>query len=164
DTSEQPSRDRGRRRFIDRLPRAARRAALWIRNPRRRAIMALERRRILGRADAALAARVQSALMNAKQRAQFFDASGRRLALVPYDRAVGPVVTLTSQIVICTGSDWSLEILDHVEHRKQGNVLSVVFSSYYMIPLLHPEYFQERAAKNFRSMFHRPVPIADLVL
>lgn len=164
DHSEQPNRDRGTMRLIDRLPPMVRWAALWIRNPRRRALMALEQRRLAGRADAALAARVQLALMTGKHRAKFFDPSGQRIELVPFERAIGPPVTLTAQIVVCTGSDWSPEIIAHVERRKQSNDLRVAFISYDMIPLLHPEYFPERAATNFRSMFHRLVPMADLVL
>jgi glycosyltransferase involved in cell wall biosynthesis len=164
DLSQQSARNGEGERFIDRLSPPLRRGALWLRNPRRRLLMALERMRLAHPERAPWIERMQAALLQPRHRAELFDAGGRRIALLPYDLAVGPVVSLDSQLVLCAGSDWSPAPIALVGRRKQEAELRFAFICYDMIPLLHPEFFGERNAGNFRTMFHSAIPLADLVL
>jgi glycosyltransferase involved in cell wall biosynthesis len=164
DFSERVISENKHRRFIDGLPRPVRRVGLWYRNPRRRAIMALERRRLLHDTPSPWIERAQQALMREKHRAELFDANGRRIDLLPFEFATGDAIILDSQLLLCAGSDWDAGPIAHVSRRRPEADFRFAFICYDMIPLLHPEFFAPKSARSFRTMFHSVVPLTDVVV
>jgi glycosyltransferase involved in cell wall biosynthesis len=163
DTSAQPSgatvADAGR------SPGPVARLRPWLRNPRRQAVVALERLRLGRGGDGALAERMISLVASAKLKAELAGGDGRRRTLLPFDVAVGePAVLRGDQLLLCAGSDWTEDVVDHVERRKAEAGFGLAFVSYDPIPLLFPEFYWAPTAEGFRRFFHRIVPMADIVI
>lgn len=139
--------------------------ALWFRNPRRRAIVAIERARIDGRLPASTADALLAWLMSAKDRRALTDPSGRRRVLLPFDRAAGPVfVARPGDMLLFAGVNWSAALVDALARERRRVGMLVAFVSYDIIALTHPRFFKPDAVAAFRDIFHRIIPVADLVM
>jgi glycosyltransferase involved in cell wall biosynthesis len=137
----------------------------WVRNPRRRAIVALERLRLTGVTGEATTERLMSLLLTPKLRAEFTDNDGLRRTLLPFDMAVGaPAVLNSGQLLVCPGSDWPVDVIEHVRERKSELGFRLAFVCYDPIPLLYPQFFWAPTAEGFHQLFHRIVPLADVVI
>ncbi len=139
--------------------------ALWLRNPRRRAIVAVERARIDGRLSASAADALLARLMSAKDRRVLADPSGRRRVLLPFDRAAGPEFSSrVGDILLFAGVNWSAALVDALATERRRSGLRVAFVSYDIIALTHPHFFTPDAVAAFRKMFHRMIAVADVVM
>lgn len=129
-------------------------------------VMALEAQRLSAApALAALAAGLQTALLGRdRRRHPFADAAGRRHALVPFGRAMGPPLALAPEdTVLSAGSDWLHEGTAMVDlQRRHGFRLAVI--CYDLLPLLHPEWFQEQDLGIFRTYWQAVIPAAARIL
>lgn len=161
DTSSQPS-DAA---VAEGGPRPFAGMRLWLRNPRRRALVALERLRLAHGAGGPLTERLVSLLLSSKLKAELTGRDGRRRTLLPFDMAAGGAVTLCAdQLLLCAGSDWTADVVDHVARRKAQVGFRLAFVSYDPIPLLFPEFYWAPTAEGFRRFFHGIVPLADIVI
>lgn len=165
DTSRQPDKVRARPPFPQRVPRFLREPALWLHNPRRRVIVALEGMQLRSGKDSPWAEWLLSKLFSDKYRSELTDPSGKRRRLLPFELVAGDRIDLDSRhLLLCLGSDWSATTLAHVASRRDGAGLQIAFICYDIIPLLYPQYFFPEGAAAFRKMFHAIVAPADLVL
>jgi glycosyltransferase involved in cell wall biosynthesis len=117
------------------------------------AVMRLERHRLLGSARTQAVARaIQAPLLgSAVRRTPFVDRFGRRVAVVPYDLALGPEIRPGSgDTLLSAGSDWLHKgtAMLSLRHRH-GFPMAVM--CYDLLPLLHPEYFPPQELPPFRS-------------
>jgi glycosyltransferase involved in cell wall biosynthesis len=135
-------------------------------SPRYAAVMALERQRIAGApAVARLAGAVQAVLLGRDGRIPpYADAAGRRIALVPYRDALGPVVAPgPGDTVLSAGSDWLHKGTALVElQRRLGFRLAVL--CYDLLPLTHPEWFFENDVRIFGAYWRAVIPAAARIL
>jgi glycosyltransferase involved in cell wall biosynthesis len=161
DTSSQPS----ERPNVAGPPRPVGRLRQWLRNPRRRAVVALERLRLTGVIGEATIDRLISLFLTPKLRAELTGHNGRRRTLLPFEMAVGEAAVLRAgQLVVCPGSDWTVDMVEHVGQRKAELGFKVAFVSYDPIPLLFPQFYWAPTAEGFRQFFHRIVRLADIVI
>ena len=162
DTSSQPS---GATVASVGSPRAFTTLKLWLRNPRRRAVVALERLRLRRGDGGSLIEWLISLLLSPKLRRELAGKDGRRRTLLPFDMAVGePVALHGNNLLLCAGSDWTADVVEHVERRKQEVGFRLAFVSYDPIPLLFPQFYWAQTAEGFRRFFDRIVPLADIVI
>jgi len=167
DMSTLPSRGAEKSHLRDRLSGPLRTLALWIQHPRRRAIMALERRRLTARTSAAAqrAARLQSALLSPRYRQALTDSFGQRRDLLPHDMAVGAPIELTqNDILLFSGSDWGTTNVVLIREHKRRNGFKFAILYHDIIPLLYPTFYFSSAVTAFREFLHVMVPMADLVI
>ena len=165
DTSRQPDSIREKPPVHQRVPRFLREPALWLRNPRRRAVVVLERLLLRGETGYGLIERLLLALMTPKYRTELTDAAGLRRTLLPFDVATGQPFELNSNhLLLCAGSDWHPMTVEHVARRKKESNLRLAFVCYDTIPLIYPQFFADGRALAFRKMFDRVVSFTDLVL
>jgi glycosyltransferase involved in cell wall biosynthesis len=166
DMSALPNRSARKSRLRDRLASPLHVLALWVQHPRRRAIMALERRRLTARTSAAagLIKRLQSVLLSPRYRDELTDSHGLRRALVPYDMVVDGFVELAqNDILLFAGSDWDGSKAALIRDQKQRIGFRIVVHSHDIIPLLYPTFYFDTVVAAFREFTHVMVPLADLV-
>lgn len=155
-----------RKRLRERLPRPLKALALWIQRPRRKLFVALERRRLTAGSDARAERirRLQKTVMSEKYGRELTAPEGGLRTLIPYDMAVGPALTLTSDdVLVFAGSDWHtlhLERLEAAGHERP----KIVTLCYDIIPLLFPQFYPEKTVRGFRAHYHRLLPLSDLVI
>ena len=138
---------------------------MWLRNPRRRVIVALERLLLRAENTRWLVKGALSVLTTSKHRAELTDSSGRRRTLLPFDLVGGQALQLnSSHLLLYAGSDWSPMTIEHVAQRKTQADFKLAFVCYDTIPLIYPQFFFPPRAEGFRKMFHQVVPLSDLVL
>ncbi len=167
DMSTLPSRGAEKSHLRDRLSGPLRMLALWIQHPRRRAIMALERRRLTAGTPAAArrAARLQSALLSPRYRQALSDSLGQRRDLLPCDMAISAPVELTqNDILLFAGSDWGTTNVALIREHKRRSGFKIGILYYDIIPLLYPAFYFSSAVTAFREFLHVMVPVADLVI
>jgi len=167
DMSTLPSRGAEKPHLRDRLSGPLRTLALWIQHPRRRAIMALERRRLTAGTPAAArrAERFQSALLSPRYRQALTDSYGQRRDLLPYDMAVGAPVELTqNDILLFAGSDWGITNVALIGEHKRRSGFKIAVLYHDIIPLLYPTFYFSSAVSAFREFLHVMVPMTDLVI
>jgi len=167
DMSTLPSRGAEKSHLRDRLSGPLRMLALWIAHPRRRAIMALERRRLTAGTPAAArrAARLQSALLSPRYRQALSDSLGQRRDLLPYDMAVSAPVELTeNDILLFAGWNWDTTNVALIREHKRRSRFKIAILYYDIIPLLYPTFCFSYVVAAFREFLHVMVPIADLVI
>ena len=167
DMSTLPSRGAEKPHLRDRLSGPLRTLALWIQHPRRRAIMALERRRLTAGTSAAArrAERLQSALLSPRYRQALTDSYGQRRDLLPYDMAVGAPVELTqNDILLFAGSDWGITNVALIGEHKRRSGFKIAVLYHDIIPLLYPTFYFSSAVSAFREFLHVMVPMTDLVI
>jgi glycosyltransferase involved in cell wall biosynthesis len=167
DMSILPSRGAEKSHLRDRLSGPLRMLALWIQHPRRRAIMALERRRLTARTPtgARRAARLQSALLSPRYRQALSDSLGRRRDLLPYDMTVSAPVELTqNDILLFAGWDWGTTNVALLREHKRRSGFKISILYYDIIPLLYPTFYLSYVVAAFREFLHVMVPVADLVI
>jgi glycosyltransferase involved in cell wall biosynthesis len=162
DTSLQPSpKPVGVTKRVSRFSRLRR----WMRNPRRRAIVALQRLHLAGVTSQAMTDRLMQPLLTPKLRAELAHPDGPRRTLLPFDMAVGrPALLDARKVLVCPGSDWPADVVEHVRQRKSECGFRLAFVSYDPIPLLWPQFFLTPTAEGFRRLFHGIVPLADVVI
>ena len=152
-------------RFDNALPEPLRVIRLWMRNPRRRIIVALERIRVRNGATSILIERLQSKLLGAKYLRQLTDPVGARRALLPFDIAAGQQFVLNSNhFVLCPGSDWPENAWKHVIQRKSETDLRISNICYDLIPFLFPSFYPHGASASFEKMLLNVAAHSDLVL
>jgi len=167
DLSRQQRPQSERRPLRDRLPTAMREPALWLRNPRRRAFMLLERRRLTARSNALRRwiESLQGPLLSPRFRHELTDPQGGRRTLLPYDMAIGPAIDMTPQdILICLGSDWGDIDVRSLARLKAQRGFQIAIVIYDLIPLLYPQFYEPKNLVAFRLFFHAAIPLGDLVM
>lgn len=165
DTSRQPDKVRVRPPFPQRVPRFLREPALWLHNPRRRVIVALEGMQLRSGKDRPWAEWLLAKLFSDKYRSELTDPSGKRRRLLPFELVAGEKFDLDARhLLLCVGSDWSATTIAHVNKRRDEAGLKVGFICYDIIPLLYPQYFLPSRVESFRRQFHEVVAFADIVL
>lgn len=165
DTSRQPDKIRARPPFPQRVPRFLREPALWLHNPRRRVIVALEGMQLRSGKDRPWAEWLLAKLFSDKYRSELTDPSGKRRRLLPFELVAGDKFELDARhLLLCVGSDWSATTIAHVNKRREEAGLKVGFICYDIIPLLYPQYFFRQGAASFHRLFHNVVVSADIVL
>jgi glycosyltransferase involved in cell wall biosynthesis len=117
------------------------------------AVMRLERHRLLGSTTTqAVVGATQALLLGSAGRgAPFADGFGRRLAVVPYDLALGPRIQPgPDDTLLSAGSDWLHKgtAMLSLQHRH-GFRMAVM--CYDLLPLLHPEFFPPEELPPFRT-------------
>jgi glycosyltransferase involved in cell wall biosynthesis len=167
DTSELPDRWRTKPKLRDRLPLRLRRWALWAQHPRRRAILALEGRRLKAESPAAAEKieRLQAKLLSHRYRDELFDRFGRRRALVPYYTVVGPAHAFRQDdILVLTGAEWGQ--LDPALYRslKVQHGIRIAVFCHDILPALYPDFFQPPLTAAFIAYIRVVLPLADLVM
>jgi glycosyltransferase involved in cell wall biosynthesis len=161
-----PNRLARKSRLRERLSGSLRTLTFWVQHPRRRAIMALERRRLTTRMPAAtrLVGRLQSALLSPRYRYELTDSHGQRRDLLPYDMAIAAPVELTrDDILLFAGSDSGGASAALIRDQKQQIGFKVAVLSYDIVPLLYPTFYFDQVVAFFREFVHVMVPLADLV-
>jgi glycosyltransferase involved in cell wall biosynthesis len=136
---------------------------LYIRRPRRAAIMTLEWLRTkLAPGRRASVEAVQARLFNDRYRRLFFDADGRRREVVHFARLLEDrAPTLKGATVLCSGFEWNVKNPDrlrHLKHRKQFRLAMVCYD---LIPILYPQYFLPRDCEVFSAYFRKAVGFID---
>jgi glycosyltransferase involved in cell wall biosynthesis len=165
DTSRQPVPTREKPPIHQRVPALLREPALWLRNPRRRAIVVLERLLLSGAIGHVMAERLLSILMTRKHRVELTDSAGLRRTMLPFDVATGEQFELnSSHVLLYAGSDWHPMTIEHVARRKKASNLALAFVCYDTIPLIYPQFFFSDRALSFRKMFDHVASFTDLVL
>ncbi len=131
-------------------------------------VIALERRRLTTRSAAAaraagLAQRLVLALW--ANDFPFADRNGQRLAMVPFDLAVGEDLSPgPGDVILSVGCDWihkDVAVIGALKHRAG---FRLVVLCYDIIPLLHPEFFSVADVARFRSHWLATFALADLVV
>jgi glycosyltransferase involved in cell wall biosynthesis len=122
-------------------------------SPRYPIAMWLERLRLTGSATVrAIASRLQKRLLrSAARRPPFFDQSGRRVAVVGYDLALGDQVPLAQEdTLLSAGSDWLHKGTAMLALRRRYSMHMAVMC-YDLLPLLHPKFFPPQEVPPFRA-------------
>jgi len=161
DLSRLRRRTAGRRRLKDLVPDPFRGVALWLLDPRRRTVVALEPIRLsAGKALAWWLNRFQFFVAPRRLRKRMQGPQGQRNSLLPHDRVFGsPYNPASGDVIVICG---------RVEQRAlqrlsdQGARIAVLCHD--IIPILFPEFFSRKAATDFRRYFDHIIRIADLVL
>jgi glycosyltransferase involved in cell wall biosynthesis len=152
-------------RSVDRLPRPLRGLALWLRNPRRRAFMALENMRARGGKNAALAAFLQARLLKSKHREALTGSGGERRTVLAFEAIAGaPIAATEKQVLLCPGSDWNDSAVSQAAHVKASAGTKIAQICYDTVPLLHPGFYPPGIGEQFRLGFHRMAALVDVML
>jgi glycosyltransferase involved in cell wall biosynthesis len=142
----------------------------WVRYmpDRTRVLMALERLRLTaGRRELAWALdRLQRLLLSLRShRFPIDDEAGERLALVPFDMAIGEPLTLgQGDVVLSASSDWWTRDAAAIACLKRQAKFRLVVLCYDIIPLLFPQFFPEADVARFRTYWEEMFRSADLVI
>lgn len=146
------------------LPKSIAAFKLWLRNPRRRLIVALERLRINHGFMTTAVQWLQTKLLGAKHLKQLTDPSGARRALLPFDIAAGRSFELGSNhFFLCPGSDWMESAWSHVMKRKSETDLRICNICYDLIPFLFPHFYPPGASESFEKTLRHLTSDSDLV-
>ena len=151
------------RDFRRRLPR-------WRRllSPRYPLLMALERRRLTARSPlvAFVAGQMQRALLAPRPGDwPFADPSGRRLAIVPFDLAVGgDLAPGPDDVVLAIGSDWTHKDVAALGALKRRAGFRLVVLCFDIIPVLHPEFFPADVVAQFRRHWLAMFALSDRII
>jgi glycosyltransferase involved in cell wall biosynthesis len=155
------------RRKTDRIPAALQPYARWVLQFRRTLLQTLERVRLTtpSRRIAALADRVQRAVMNRKYRAIMVKPDGTRRANLPKEMAFGPPVDLTAHdTLVCVGGGWAHNDIVAIAAQKRQVGFRFVVLCHDIIPELFPQFFKAVDAKMHQDYLHRACEAADLVI
>ncbi len=166
DTSELIDRSRTKRKLRDRLPPRLRRWALWAQHPRRRAILALERRRLNAKSPVAAEKieRLQVRLFSSRYREELFDRFGRRRALVPYHTILGPAHAFQDgDILVLAGASWEIDPAIYARLKAQHGI-RIALLCYDIIPALYPDLVSARHSCIFIKFVRAAFPIMDLAM
>jgi len=135
---------------------------------RYRIVMALERRRLTARS-----ARVAAA-MHAAQRAvlalrshtfPFVNRAGERIAMVPFDLAVGPAIAPgPGDVILSPGADWAHKPASMVAGLKARLGFRYAVVCYDLIPILFPDCYSAKDVAAFTAHWRGMFALADLVI
>lgn len=117
------------------------------------AVMRLERHRLVGSATVrAAAGGIQALLLGAgARRTPFVDRFGRRVAVVPYDLALGDTVQPgPDATLLSAGSDWLHKGAAMLRLQRQHGFRMAVMC-YDLLPLTHPQFFPAEELPRFRA-------------
>jgi len=151
----------------DRLPDPLRELALWLHSPRRRAMLAFERQRLLVKSSSARACIewLQSLVLSTKLRGELWGADGQRRMVIPFDMAFGPACDFSkSDVLIVAGSEWDVINPTKYVELKERHGNGLVFLCHDIVTLLFPQIYEKRAFDVFHEFMHTVLPIADLVI
>lgn len=155
------------KRKTDRIPAALQPYAIWVLQFRRTLLQALERVRVTTESGrvAALADRVQRAIMNDKYRAMMVKPDGSRRANLPMEMALGRPVDLTARdTLVCAGAGWVHNDIGMIAALKRQVGFRFVLFCHDIIPELFPHYYKAADVKIHRDYCHRAFAAADLVI
>jgi glycosyltransferase involved in cell wall biosynthesis len=113
----------------------------------------LEQHRLRGhRAASAIAGHLQALLLClAERRAPLFDRSGKRVAVVVYQQALGaPVRPEPGDTLLSAGTDWLHKGTAMLALRRRHGFRMAVMC-YDLLPLLHPEFYPPDEIPRFRA-------------
>jgi len=131
-------------------------------------VMALERWRLStgSAAGAWVADALQRALLAVRpHQFPFTTPDGGRLALVPFDMAVGPPIALgPSDVILSAGFDWSHKPAAVIADLKRRHGFRYAVVCYDIIPILFPEYYSDADVAAFTTHWRQMFAAADLVL
>lgn len=155
------------KRKTDRIPAALQPYARWLLQFRRSLLRALERVRLTtaSRRTAALADRVQRAVMSRKYRAIMVKPDGTRRANLPKEMAFGPPVALTAHdTLVCAGGGWSHNDMAALAALKRQVGFRFVLLCYDIIPELFPQFLKAADVAAHWDYVRRAFAAADLVV
>lgn len=139
--------------------------ALWLRNPRRRAFMALENLRVKGRWNARFLELLQSKLLKPKHREALAGSGGERRVVLSFDAIAGePIDATPGQVLLCPGSDWGESAISAAARIKATAGTRIAQICYDTVPLFYPDFYPPGIGEQFRLGFHRMVALADIML
>lgn len=142
----------------------------WVRYmpDRTRVLMALERLRLTTRSRGLARAldRLQRVLLSVRSHRFPIDGdAGERLALVPFDMAIGePLRLAAGDVVLSASSDWWTRDAAAIARLRREARVRLVVLCYDIIPLLFPQYFPEADVVRFRGYWEEMFRAADLVI
>jgi glycosyltransferase involved in cell wall biosynthesis len=155
------------RRKTDRIPASLQPYARWVLQFRRTLLQSLERLRLTtpSRRAAALADRVQRAVMSRKYRAIMVKPDGTRRANLPKEMAFGRPVDLTAQdTLVCVGGGWAHNDIVAIAALKRQVGFRFVLFCHDIIPELFPQFLKAADVKIHQDYLHRAFEAADLVI
>jgi glycosyltransferase involved in cell wall biosynthesis len=139
--------------------------ALWLRNPRRRAFMALENLRAKRSGSSRLVEFLQGKLLKPKHREALAGSGGERRVVLSFDAVAGaPLAATANQVLLCSGSDWGEGAVAQAARIKATARTRIAQICYDTVPLLHPDFYPPGIGEQFRLGFHRMVVLADIML
>jgi len=139
--------------------------ALWLRNPRRRAFMALENLRAKSNGSSRFVDFLQAKLLKQKHREALTGSGGERRVVLSFDAVAGePLAATANQVLLCPGSDWGDSAVTQAAHIKATAGTRIAQICYDTVPLLHPDFYPPGIGEQFRRGFHRMVALADVML
>jgi glycosyltransferase involved in cell wall biosynthesis len=153
-------------RIREHLPLPLRYVLMCLQHPRRAILLHLERWRLRATSETARQRyeRWQERFLTDKYRGEFFYDTGRRRHLLDYDTALLPFEVKQGDVLVLTGSDWSLTGPDLYDELKRKHGVRIVWLCYDIIALLYPQFFKKIVVDDFRDYTHRVLAMADLVL
>jgi glycosyltransferase involved in cell wall biosynthesis len=135
---------------------------------RARALMALERLRLTTRFQhvAALADKLQRFLLSLRaHRFPLDDEQGRRIDIVPFDLALGEILTLgPDDVILSIASDWWQKDAKAIIDLKRRSGFRIAALCYDVIPLRFPQFYAAEDVARFRSYWEQMFGFADLVI
>lgn len=139
------------------------RRLLYVRRPRRSAILMLERLRIkLAPSRRSHVEFVQSLLFNDRYRRAFFDPEGRRRSVVEFaDLIEGEPPSLKGATILAPGAEWNTKNPDHVQRLKERDGFRLVMICYDLIPILFPQFYLPRDRAVFLNYFRKAIGFVD---
>jgi glycosyltransferase involved in cell wall biosynthesis len=155
------------RRGTDRIPTGVRPVAMWLLQSRRMTLQALERIRLRtpNARVAAVADRLQRAIMSPKYQALMVKPNGSRRGYLPLDMVLGQPLRLTARdTLVCTGVGWTHHDIDAIVTAKQEAGFRFVLFCHDIIPLMFPHYFTRQNVEAYRHYCDLAFPAADLVV
>jgi len=163
DQTELPDPRSAPRHWLGRFFNGLDRSLLFIRRPRRAAILALENLRShLPPSQRGLVERAQSVLFNDRYRRLFFDSDGSRRSLVEFRAVVeDDLPALAGATVLSAGAEWNTKDPDRLRQLKEREGFRLAVVCYDLIPILFPQYFLKRDGDVFYNYFQAAAGFVD---
>jgi glycosyltransferase involved in cell wall biosynthesis len=104
----------------------------------------------------------QARLFNARYRSLFFDASGRRRAFLPLERALGHSAQLGPDCtILVAGAEWNTKDPAVIRDLKRKTAYRLVMVCHDLIPILFPQFYMARDAQVFANYYRQAVGFVD---
>ena len=145
--------------FLNRLDRQL----LYVRRPRRAAILMLERlREKLAPSRRAHVDFVQSLFFNDRYRRALFDSHGQRRSVVEYaDLVEEQPPALKGATILAPGADWNTKDPARFRSLKERDGFRLVMVCYDLIPILFPQFYLPRDREVFANYFRNAIGFVD---
>jgi glycosyltransferase involved in cell wall biosynthesis len=136
---------------------------LYVRRPRRAGILTLEWLRTkVAPSQRRHVESVQSLLLNDRYRRMFFDPQGRRRSMVEYASLLEDrPPALRGATILAPGSEWNTKNPDRLLEVKQREGFRLIMVCYDLIPILFPQFYQQRDHDVFDNYFRKAIGFVD---